>query len=619
MARAHPVTAYARRIVAGKEPAGRDRVNACRRHLLDLRRPDLRWDWQEASDAIAFLRDLHIVDASGALRPMGEPPGWHQFVMGSLFGWKFRASGLYRFLKAYIETGRASGKTPLGAAAMLWKFLRAHRSEPRIYITAGTGEKQAGTAFDDLVRFIVNDEALDALMRVQTARIRLLGAGRSEIAVFASSSGRAVGASGFRPLAVMVDEYHTAKGTEMMTEFESTMVKRENRLMVVTTNAGRDRGIPCWGERMDAVAAAGGDPAHDRLFAFVCGVDDGDDLGAEQTWAKANPGMVDRVPPVEVIREEHDRMARRASEFSEFRRLWCGEWVGSRSPLVEVRDLERALLDWPLKPEQGAWPDQEELAAMDCVMGVDLGAIHDLTAVATLWFDRHDETRQYAEVVCFAARATFRQKEAVDGTDYSGFAAEPGREWLVATKGRSTDFDQVADWIAERIREHGVLGLAVDPWKWDKVEAGMRKRGVKVPRRGGLAAGPVLIARHPQGYAPYGGHRDLGRKGEPKLHMTESIEELRRGVEEGWLRLRFNPLLSGAVAGSCVVDDGKDNLAFTKIGVKVRDDPAVALTMAAGLAEQYRRAAAGQGMTVFTVEPGAEASWLEDGEVKRVQ
>ena len=578
-------TAYAESVVSGEIAAGPHIRAACSRHIADRERSDIRFDVEAAEQAIQFF-GLMTIKTSDGLKPVGEPLPWQCFVIGSLLGWKL-PNGRRRFRKAYVEAGRASGKTPMIASVVVWTFLLARHIEPDSFFAAGGGDKQAQIGFMDAVRAIENDPALSAILKVHgksnpwkiTGRDNRRGSIRKTAA---DTKGR--GVSGSRVFVAAMDEFHESPTDEVMRQFESTATKTENSMVIVVTNAGAVPVGPCWDERLMALSAMEEETANDRLFAYIAGADEGDDWGDEVSWEKGNPGMIHGVPDVETVRTEFRKGQGAPSQAAHFRRFYLCEWSGSGQPFVEGDYWEAVQVSEPRHPDKGAFPPDDELKRLDCVMGVDIGQIRDLTSVASVHFDPSDPTVVFAQVQNFTLRSTLLHKKALEGTDYPAMA-EAG--YIAPTAGETTDYRMVADYIQGQITRYGAKAMAVDAWRFPQLHDLLRERGVPTTKR--LSGKGLVIGQHPHGFAPFGGHRDRRTGGAPKLWMMESIESARRAIIEAHVRVKFNPLLTGAVLGAKVIQDGKGNMAFTKRTVKTHDDPLVALVMAFGMAEQYRR------------------------------
>lgn len=102
-----PATQYARDVDSGKEIAGPDIRNSCKRHLKDLESCHARglvWDVAAAQRAIDFFaKVLKLNGGEHEGKPFNLLP-WQCFIVGSIFGWK-NSDDYRRYRMAYVESG----------------------------------------------------------------------------------------------------------------------------------------------------------------------------------------------------------------------------------------------------------------------------------------------------------------------------------------------------------------------------------------------------------------------------------------------------------------------------------------------------------------------------------
>ena len=126
---------------------------ACERHIRDLETGlarGLRFDADAAAAIIQFFEEVLFLPESpdGAAEPAPFIPSLFQrFILGSLFGWKGE-DGYRRFRTAYIEIGKGSGKTPLGAGIGLYCLVADDESGAQIFAAANT-QDQAKLCWSD--------------------------------------------------------------------------------------------------------------------------------------------------------------------------------------------------------------------------------------------------------------------------------------------------------------------------------------------------------------------------------------------------------------------------------------------------------------------------------------
>ena len=205
-----PVTDYAADVVAGKIIAGPIVRGACRRHLSDLKRKDIRWDVDAALRVIGFFRDVCCL-AGGKFE--GEPfilEPWQAFAVGSIFGWRW-LDGRRRFRTAYIETAKGSGKSPLAAGVGHYMLCADGESRPEIY-AAATKKDQAMVLFRDAVAMYQQSPLLKKRLTPSGGNFKTIW----QLTYLAISGWfKAIsnddGQSGPRPYCALVDEVHVGK------------------------------------------------------------------------------------------------------------------------------------------------------------------------------------------------------------------------------------------------------------------------------------------------------------------------------------------------------------------------------------------------------------------------
>lgn len=107
---------YARAVIVGEMVTGPLVRLACDRHVRDLdaaARKGFRFDDEAANHAIGFIETWVRLpdwnDDEGQPKRFVLQP-WQCFIVGSLFGWRWRVGGHRRYRNAYIEAGKGCGK-----------------------------------------------------------------------------------------------------------------------------------------------------------------------------------------------------------------------------------------------------------------------------------------------------------------------------------------------------------------------------------------------------------------------------------------------------------------------------------------------------------------------------
>lgn len=527
-----PVTRYATDVVAGRVVAGRLVRLACQRHLDDLARAGekgLVWKPEEAQRVIDFfaliLKLPENVDAGDELEDETDEAGieaprpfvlspFQEFIAGSLFGW-YTAKGRRRFRYAYVETGKGSGKTPLGVGLMIYRCVADGERNAQVYFAA-TKLDQAKIPFDDALKMVESSPSLRKRF-VPTAHNLAMKQTGSFIRAISSEK---KGLDGKRVSAALLEELHEHPTPLVVQKVRKGIKGRRNALVLEITNSGFDRNSICWHHHELSRQVLEGEVVNESWFAFVAQLDACDacrEAGKTQPsdtcphcddwktegphWLKANPNLGVSTP-WEQLREEVRIAAAVTSEQNMTKRLNFCIWTDQVTVWIPVdrwnacRSPRLALDTW--RERVGA------LRGRECFIGGDLSEKIDLASVQLI-FPRPLELRGHdvdedaehitraIDVLSFfwMPEKTLEQRAKEDNIPYPRWRDEG---WLTATPGSLIDHDAIADFIIEISQLVSVRGIGVD-------QAGATAFITRLQRQ----FGDELVTEVPQGFRMLGG------------------------------------------------------------------------------------------------------------------
>jgi phage terminase large subunit-like protein len=280
VSRSDPVTGYARQVRRGRVPASQWHRAACERHLRDLdeqRQLGLRWERAAAEQIIEFCSLLCHHRGEWAGRPFTLEP-WQAFVLGNLVGWKRWGDGFRRFRTAYVEVPRGNGKTMLAAALGLWLAFLDGEAGAECYSIA-TKRDQAKLAWDAARWMVLASPALKRRLQVNAGTISDL-ATASKFQPLGADADRL---DGLRASAVIVDELHAHRSSDLVDVMTTAMVNRRQPLVFEITTAGVERESVCFHHHRYTEQVIEGSLDDPTWFGFIAGADPGDDWTAEPT------------------------------------------------------------------------------------------------------------------------------------------------------------------------------------------------------------------------------------------------------------------------------------------------------------------------------------------------
>lgn len=600
-------TAYAERVAAGDIIAGPHVRNACRRHLDDLKRDDIRYDPEAADRALRFFETkLKLSEGQFEGKPFrSEPP--QDFIIGSIFGWK-RLDGTRRFRRAYIEQGKGNGKSPLAGGIGLYGLMADGEPGAEIY-SAGATKEQAGILFRDAVKMVDKSPDLDRRLKRSGGpgkEYNLAYLARGSFFRPVSRETKKTG-SGPRPHFALIDELHEHPDGGIIEMLERGFKFRRQPLLLMITNSGSDRNSVCWEEHEHAVRVAAGNPSatdddphylgeiiDDTTFSYVCALDKDDDpLNDPSCWVKANPLL-----GVTITEEYLSGVVAQAkampSKLNNILRLHFCQWTDAETAWMTREVLEPCLADF----------DPTEHHDKPVWIGLDLSQNRDITAMAVVVKTgemeveaERDGKKQVLSKPTFDAWIeawtpgdTLSARALTDKAPYETWVAGG---YLHAPKGQSIRYDHVAQALAEYVHAYDVKCVAYDRYAF--------RRGFE-PECDQLGLS-VEFVEHPQGGTKKGKPNEAmveaakasGREPEG-LWMPGSLRELEDAMLEGRIRLRRNPVLISAMMSAVVDEDRWGNRWLAKERATNKIDAAVALCMAVGAAKSYE---GGKGPSVY--------------------
>ncbi|MBB1493191.1 terminase large subunit [Paracoccus sp. MC1854] len=381
-----PVTAWARKVVAGKVVAGHLTRLACQRHLDDLasgKERGLVWNRDAALHATEFFSHLRHSTGEWAGQPFELQP-WQQFVVGAVFGWK-RADGLRRFRTAYVEVARKNGKSALLAGIALYALVADGEAGAHVYAAATTRD-QARIVFGEAERMVAASPALSARVTRTVNNLAVL----PTASWFRPLSADASKMDGLNVHFAAVDEVHEHPGPEIIQKLNTATGARRQPLIVEITTAGHDRHSVCRQHHEFSVKVLEGtlpSETADPWFAFIATIDTGDDWTDPRVWVKANPSLAVTVKPDD-LKRQIDEAREMPAQQNAIRRLRLNEWT---EQVTRWLDMD-VWAEGGLAPETSGATIKMELerlerllAGRECYGGLDLARVNDLSAFLLLF------------------------------------------------------------------------------------------------------------------------------------------------------------------------------------------------------------------------------------------
>jgi len=537
-----PYHAYAVSLLKGEIPACALTRLAAARWIIDLAgMPENRLTFRPnaAERILKFAPRFRHTKGRFARRAFELEP-WEAFCLANVFGWWMRqedGSVRRRFDRFWLEVPRKNGKTQLAALIGLYLTSEDNESEAEVY-SAATNKDQAELVWKAAISMVKTDDTLSSRYRFYYDRM----IDTDNDSLFRPLAAKHERLDGYNPHGVLLDEVHAHPDRGVHDVLETGMGMRDDPLLMMTTTAGIDTHSFAYTEHTYAINVLMGVVDNPRLFAYVTGVDKGDEWTDPAVWRKANPNYgvtVTEQKMRSLVNVARDQPTARAS----LQRLRLNIWVGAQGQWLDMERWDKC--DGPAS--------LYELAGSECDLGMDLSSQLDLTAVVA-GFELDGVV--YLVPYFFLPADTLRVHVREDRVPYDIWRDEG---LLIATPGAVMDYDCVRKTIGEINAACPVRTIRYDPYNATQIVHELENEGYE-------------CIQHRQGL----------------LSMNEPSKELERLLAAERIRHGANALLRWNATNAVVASDPAGNIKPEKRKSTGRIDGIVASIMAITGIMEYR-------------------------------
>lgn len=367
---------YASDVLDGRIIACQKVKMACERFFRDLARaedPDYPYTFDAAkAERPITMMERFLVPPKGDYEKMELMP-WQRFVEGNIYGWVEKSTGLRRFREALVVVGRGNGKSTLVAGNAIFGVSKDDERGADVYLLANSKE-QAGIVYDTAASQI-RASRIAGRFRVLRSAIHYDETGG--IIQHRASDSRKL--DGLNPSMGIFDELHAYRDYKLINVIKRGMNKRRQPLALYITTMGTVLdgplmdfyGLFTLAMQEDALRS----DVADRMFSFICELDENDDVEDWTKWPKANPS-IGVLLDIDQLRADWERCKHVPQERSDF---ICKQLN------IFTNNSDAKYVDYEvLKRNDGEFPESA-LIGRDCYAGFDLAMTEDFTSAALLF------------------------------------------------------------------------------------------------------------------------------------------------------------------------------------------------------------------------------------------
>ena len=438
---------YARAVDEGRIVACEKNKLACRRFLSDLKAQKegsflWRFDRDKAERPVHFIEKF-LSPTKGDYTTMALMP-WQCFVQCNLYGWVDKKTGLRRYREALLVVGTGNGKSTMVAGNATYGSCKDDEKGADIYLLANSKE-QAGIVFNECKAQIEASKYL-------APRFRPLRDGVYYDAMNASIRHRSSDSKrldGLNPHMAIFDEIHEYRDFKLLNIIKRKTVKRSQPLIIYITTMGSVIDGPLayyYDIFTDAMEGKLSAQVSDRMFGFICELDEGDDPEDSSKWVKANPSL-GVLLELKELEEQWERCKRVPQEKADF---ICKQL----NVMVNADDL--AFVQPEVLKRNDALVEDEALLGRRCYGGFDLSSREDFTA-AVLEFPLDDD-RIFVKLHSWVPQRKVELDQ--EKIDYWGLAQ---KGYLTIVPGEYVQQEDVFDWFVAQSEKYEILTIGYDP------------------------------------------------------------------------------------------------------------------------------------------------------------
>jgi phage terminase large subunit-like protein len=467
-------TLYAEQVLSGKIVASNKVKLACKRHKNDLKRAKnddfpYIFDPEKAYRPIAYIERFCRPSKGNYQRFELQP--WQHFIIGSLYGWVHKETGLRRYKEALVFLGRKNGKSTLASGLANYGCSKDGEKGADVYLLANS-MKQARVVFDECTKMIKSSPLLAKHFRPLRDVIHF-DQTFSKIEPQASDSEKL---DGLNAHLAIFDELHEYKNYKLVNVIKNSTAARQQPLILYITTAGYQLDGVLMDYYEKGKDILDGVITDDRAFYFMAELDEEDDIEDPGNWVKANPNLGISID-LETMIEEWETRKHIPAERNDF--------ITKRLNLF-VQSDEQSFIDFEIIKRNDGVINLAELEGMNCVGGFDLSQTEDFTS-ACLEFIRDDQ------VIVLSHSFIPDRKVRLDNEKL------PFIEWqkqglLTICPGDYVDYQYVLDWFVEQSKLYQIDLITYDPANAYRLVEDLKVKGFKteVVRQGALTLSPAM-------------------------------------------------------------------------------------------------------------------------------
>lgn len=442
-----------------------------------IKTPEPRWvkgavfDPDRVDKVLAAFTHLRHTQGRLAGQPLNPDPWQIAYIIAPAFGWVEQndyGEWVRVIRDLYVDVPRKNGKSTMCGGLAIY-LTAADGEQGAQVIAAATTLGQAGFVFAPIKMLAEKAPALRGHVKALGSKILHPASGSSFSVV--SSSGDAQHGGNIH--GAIIDELHLHKNNLLVEAIETGTGSRSQPMIVkiTTADAGKPNTVYALNRKKIEQLASGVLKAK-TVYGVVFAAPDHLDPLSVKAQKAANPGY-GTSPTREYLAAKATDAKTSPTALASYKRLHLGQRTRQTTAFLDLKDWRRnagPVIDW------------NSLAGRECYGGLDLASVSDITALAWVFPDPHEEDR-YDLLFRF-----WTPEDNLEALDKRTMGAA-SKDWvpsgaLHTTPGNVTDYDFIQKAILEDADLFDVRSIGVDRWNATQLSSALIEEGLEVVKIG---------------------------------------------------------------------------------------------------------------------------------------
>lgn len=439
---------YAKKVISGEILACNKVIQAAKRHINDMKRQgtnDFPWVFVEDKGhrPIRFI-EKYCKPSKGDFDKLIMQP-WQHFILGSLYGWVHKDTGIRRFREGVVLISRKNGKSGVASGISAFGASKDGERGADVYVLANSMKQVKKTIFDECKKMIKASPRLRKHFRVTRDAI-YFDKTNSIIEPQASDSELL---DGLNTHLGIFDEIHEFKDYKLINIVKKSRGSRKQPLILYITTAGYQLDGPLVNYYEQGSDVLEGSNVDERTFYFIAELDSVKEIEKPEFWIKANPNIGVTLDLV-TLREDWEKDKRTPQERTDFI---------TKQLNFFANNSEQSFLDFETLKKNNKEIDASLFIGKSCIGGFDLSDSEDFTS-ACLEFPI-PETGE----VFILSHSWVPQKKVDLDNEKIPFKEYEDEGLLTIIPGDYVKKEYIYDWFVEQSEKFHIQKIMYDPAK----------------------------------------------------------------------------------------------------------------------------------------------------------